>query len=72
MFQKEDLPEVLTSSEGGVAMRTLVQLVFSLAPRVRLDIRHVHLNVHQDLLNVLSGFVLALQNGGVNDGYFYG
>ena len=57
-------PQILTSSESGFAVRALVQLVLSLTPRVWLDVSHVHLDVHQDLLYVLSGFVLTLGERG--------
>ena len=57
-------PEVLSPGEGSLAMRTLVKLVLGGTPRVRLDASQVHLDVHEDLLNVTSrGSFLALQGG---------
>jgi len=44
-------------------MRALVKLVLSLTPGIRLDVGHVYLYIHQDLLYVLGGFVLALKTG---------
>lgn len=46
-------------------MWTFVKFVLSLTPGVWLDVGHVNLYVHQNLLYVLGGFVLALKNGGV-------
>lgn len=51
--------EVLSSGESSVAMGALVKLVLSLTPGIRLDVGHVYLYIHQDLLYVLGGFVLA-------------
>ena len=46
-------------------MWTFVEFVLSLTPWVWFDVGHVNLYVHQNLLNVLGGFVLTLKNGGV-------
>jgi len=51
--------QILSSGKSCVAMRTLVEFVLSLTPGVRFDVCHVHLNVHQDLLDVFSCFILT-------------
>ena len=61
-YIRKSLPQILSSSECGITMRALVQLIFSLPPRIRLYIRHVNLNVHKNLLDVLRSFVLTLSD----------